>query len=251
MLTLCHLLLLFAIGSAPQTAQIDVPLAVKAITPVPQNQAWWMERHQQKIAEAKAGGIDLLMIGDSITNNYDKPGPAPDEVFLPIWQEYFGPHHPMNLGFSADQTQHVLWRLDHGEVDGLTPHNIVVLIGTNNTGWNKDETAEEATAGIVAVLEELHRLMPMAKITNIDILPSNVSPAKSATDAAINAAVTAHYAGSSYVKCLDLGYLFMKNGVLNSSLFYDPKLTPPRGALHPNTVGQRMMAQAVVAAVYH
>src|SRR5438270_13086111 len=76
-----------------------------AVVPAPQAEAWWMARHEEQVHRAKRGGVDLLFIGDSITQNYEKPGPPPDEVFLPIWEEYFAPHRPLNLGFSGDQTQ--------------------------------------------------------------------------------------------------------------------------------------------------
>src|SRR3979490_1909768 len=82
-----------------------------AVVPAPQTETWWMARHEVQVQRARRGGVDLLFIGDSITQNYEKSGPPPDEVFLPIWEEFFAPHRALNLGFSGDQTQNVLWRL--------------------------------------------------------------------------------------------------------------------------------------------
>ena len=236
-------------------AQVAAPAAGNpAVSPVPQSDAWWMARHLDRLELVKQGGVDLLFVGDSITQNYEKAGPAPDEVFLPTWEEYFAPHHALNLGYSADRTQNVLWRLEHGEVDGLAPKDIVLLIGTNNTDpvLNKSapETAEQVTAGVEAIVDELHARMPGARVLLIEILPSAVTPEKSEEDSAINRAVRRKYEGSSYVRCLNLSPLFFKDGVLNTALFYDPRLKTPRPPLHPNTQAQRMMAKAVSTALY-
>jgi lysophospholipase L1-like esterase len=227
-----------------------------AVVPVPKVEGWWVARHAERSDKVKAGGVDLLFVGDSITQNYDKKGPAPDEVFTPIWEELFAPHHALNLGYSGDQTQHVLWRLRHGEVDGLTPKDIVVLIGTNNTpdtpGGTRAQTAEEVAAGVIAVVEELHARLPGAKILVVEVLPSAVSEKKSSKDAVVNSMLRLRHGVSkgSYARCLDLSSLFMKDGVLDASLYYDPRLNPPKAPLHPDVVGQRKMAVAVRAALF-
>ena len=89
-------LVVFALRAG--AAQVSAGESV-AITPLPRATPWWVERHQAKVAEAKRGGVDLLFVGDSITQNCEKTGPAPDQVFLPIWEEFFAPHRAMNLGF--------------------------------------------------------------------------------------------------------------------------------------------------------
>jgi lysophospholipase L1-like esterase len=219
-----------------------------ATTPRPRTESWWIARHEAKVAEARAGNIDLLFVGDSITQNYEKPGPAPNEVFLPTWQRFFAPHRAMNLGFSGDETQHVLWRLQNGEVQGINPADIVLLIGTNNTGHG--QTAPQVTEGVIACVEELHRLMPASKILILDILPTAITEEKSARDKAINVGVATRYADSTYARTLDLAPLFLKNGVVDPGLFYDPELHPSHPPLHPNTEGQRRMAEAVAKALY-
>ncbi len=245
--TLCGFIMLLQLGAASLAAQSAD--ANPAVIPTARTEGWWLARHQAKVEEAKRGKVDLLFVGDSITQNYERTGPAPQQVFLPTWNEFFAPHHAMNLGFSGDQTQHVLWRLQHGEVDGLKPKNIVLLIGTNNT-TKPEQTAGGVAAGVIAVVEELHRRMPAAKITVIDILPHGMSAKLSETDAAVNATVTQKYAASSYVTMLDLSSLFFKDGVLDRSLFYDPTLDPPKPPHHPNTEGQRRMAAAVAKSLY-
>ena len=84
--------------------------------------------------------VDLLFVGDSITEGWLADGRA-------TWDREYAPLHPYNLGIGGDETQHVLWRLDHGEVDGLNPGAVVLLIGTNNLG-NAGHTPEQTAAGV-------------------------------------------------------------------------------------------------------
>ncbi len=239
-------------------AQIATALtgANPAVVPVPRADGWWVARHADLLTRVKAGGVDLLFVGDSITQNYEKTGPAPDEVFRPIWDELFAPHRALNLGYSGDQTQHVLWRLQHGEVDGLAPKDVVVLIGTNNSpdkpGGARAQTAAEMAAGVIAVVEELHARLPGAKIVVIEVLPSAVAETKSAKDTVVNSMLRLRYGFSTnnYARCLDLSSLFVKDGVLDAALYYDPRLNPPKAPLHPDTVGQRKMAVALLDALY-
>lgn len=262
-------------GQTPTTPPAPTPAppqitdsARRQIIPAPQSRnglidAGWLSHHEKNLAAAKAGPVDLLFVGDSITDNYHKLGPAPELVFKPIWDQYFGPHNSLNLGVSGDSTQHVLWRFEHGELDGLAPANIVLLIGTNNTWHDGNATASDVAAGIEAVVLEMHTRMPKAKILALGILPTTVSPDKSAKDQAINAALESYFANSSYTRVLDLKPLFMNaDGTVNESLFYDrpgvctgdkcdPNAPPPpRKVVHPNTQGQLKMAQAVAAALY-
>ncbi|HEY2883481.1 MAG TPA: GDSL-type esterase/lipase family protein, partial [Pirellulales bacterium] len=90
---------------------------------------------------AKQGDVDLLFLGDSITDNWQS-GANKD-----VWNKYYGNRKAMNAGIGGDLTQHVLWRLDHGNIDGIKPKLCVLMIGTNNTGNNtpkgKEYTAED------------------------------------------------------------------------------------------------------------
>jgi hypothetical protein len=93
-----------------------------AVIPVDRlSEPWWAERHEAVIQAVKAHPeSQLLLIGDSITSNYDK-AKLPDEEFHPTWKQFYEPRKSLNLGFSGDTTANVLWRLDHGEIDGLQP----------------------------------------------------------------------------------------------------------------------------------
>jgi lysophospholipase L1-like esterase len=240
-----------------------VPLALSAQTPmapapnpaaVPtdlSNDSWWAARHQAVVQAVKSHpDTQLLLIGDSITNNYDKAEP-PDENFQPIWKQFYEPRKALNLGFSGDTTAHLLWRLEHGEVDGIHPKVAVVLIGTNNTSQHNNHTAEQTEAGIDAVVSELENRLPDTKILLLGILPSDLSDTKTQRDEAVNAYMANCYSENPLVTYLDIGSIFYKNAALNTALFYDPRLPQHGKSLHPDTIGQRMMAEAIEPTLAH
>jgi acetyl esterase/lipase/lysophospholipase L1-like esterase len=216
-------------------------LEALAAVPAPR-EGWWVARHKEILARIQKGSVDLVLIGDSITQNYER-SKLPDENFKPTWDRFYEPRHAVNLGFSGDTTGNVEWRLEHGEIDGIKPKAAVILIGTNDTGHG--ESAEQTSAGVDEIVRRVHVKCPSTKILLLGILPSGVSEAKSKADAAVNADLARRYASVPYVAYLDVSGVFMREGKLQESLFYDPKLSPPRGALHPDTNGQRLMAEAV------
>jgi lysophospholipase L1-like esterase len=184
----------------------------------------------------------MAAFAQAITNNYDKAEP-PNQNFQPIWQQYYAPRKALNLGFSGDTTANVLWRLDHGEVEGLHPKLAVVLIGTNNTAIG--QSAEETEAGIDAVVKDIEHRLPETKILLVGILPSKLPSREQNFD--VNGYLGLHYAGGEdpKVSYIDISIVFYPHGELDTSLFYDPTLTPPLPAIHPNTWGQRLMASAL------
>jgi lysophospholipase L1-like esterase len=211
-------------------------------------EAWWAQRHAMVLDEVKQHpDTQLLMIGDSITNNYEKSEP-PDQNYAPTWQRFYATRKALNLGFSGDGTQHLLWRLNHGEVAGLHPKVVVVLIGTNNTGW-LEQTAEQTERGVDAVVTTLEMKLPETKILLIGILPSALSEQKSAADNTINGYLAHEYGDGGEVTYLDIGSVYFQNGdvhgKLNTSLFCDPRFAKSAPALHPDTNGERMMAEAI------
>ncbi|HTZ83336.1 MAG TPA: GDSL-type esterase/lipase family protein, partial [Candidatus Acidoferrales bacterium] len=207
------------------------------------NEAWWAARHQAVLDALHAHpDTQLLLIGDSITNNYDKANP-PDENFLPTWNEFYAPRKALNLGFSGDTTANVFWRIDHGEVAGIHPKVAILLIGTNNTGHG--QTAEQTEVGIDAVVNRLEQLLPETHILLLGILPSGISDDKTARDRAVNDYLASCYGEDPFVTYLDIGSIFYKDGALNSAIFYDPRLSWHPKPLHPDTTGQRMMAEAI------
>lgn len=207
------------------------------------NEPWWAERHKAVLDAIRAHpDAQLLLIGDSITNNYDKAKP-PDENFQPIWKQFYEPRKALNLGFSGDTTSHVLWRLNHGEVDGIHPKVAVVLIGTNNTGHG--QTAEQTEIGIDAVVNRLEELLPQTRILLLGILPTGISDDKTSRDRAVNQYLATCYGENPAVTYLDISSIFYRGDALNDAIFYDPRLPGHPKPLHPDTRGQRMMAEAI------
>ncbi len=143
-----------------------------AITPAPLDahwaRSWWLPRHQQKLAEAANGNPEIVFIGDSITEGWEKSG---REVF----ERHFGQWRTLNLGFSGDRTENVLWRLQHGAVDGINPELVVMMIGTNNTGHRQGEPHRTAE-GIELLLRELRTRLPESKILLLAIFPRGAEP---------------------------------------------------------------------------
>jgi beta-glucosidase len=123
---------------------------------------WWLARHEQKLEEAKRGA-DVVFLGDSITQGWEGVG-------RDIWREHFGSRHALNLGFGGDSTQHVLWRLDHGELDNLHPKVVVLLIGTNNAR-HSEATPEQIAAGVREILQQIHNKAPSARVLLHAIFP--------------------------------------------------------------------------------
>ena len=138
------------------------------------------ERHLQFNEIARKGGVELVFLGDSITQGWEGGGKK-------VWQEFYGQRKAANFGIGGDRTEHVLWRIDHGNFDGLSPKLIVLMIGTNNTGHvgrNFPEiggsvyrcTPEQTAEGIQLIVTELQHKMPDTNILLLAAFPRGASP---------------------------------------------------------------------------
>jgi lysophospholipase L1-like esterase len=218
---------------------------IMAATPIGRTDLpWWRARHEAKLKEIAQTRPDLIFLGDSITQNWEKSGPPEWQNFAPEWKRFYGDRNAINLGFTGDTTASLLWRIRNGEVDHIAPKAAVVLIGANNLGkvhWS----AEDTVAGINAIIDELHKRLPDTKILLLAVLPSERSAWATETTAQINQLLAAKYRGSTSVSYLDLGAMFMRKGVLNRDLYYDPKLTPADPPLHPTAQGMAMVSKAM------
>jgi lysophospholipase L1-like esterase len=204
----------------------------------------WRARHEAKLEELRKGHVDLVFLGDSITEDWEKRGPPEWQDFVPVWQRFYGDRNAINLGFTGDATAHLLWRIDNGEVAGITPKVAVILIGANNLGrlhWSANDTI----AGIDAIVAQLRVRLPHTRLVLLGILPSDRSTWTAETGLAVNRALAQRYGHGSDVSFIDVGHVFMKDGNLNRDLYLDPKMTPPRPALHPSVQGQALLAEAI------
>jgi lysophospholipase L1-like esterase len=206
----------------------------------------WKARHEAKLLEARAGAFDLVLLGDSITEAYEWAGPEPWRDYRGVWQRYYADRRALNLGFAGDGTRHLLWRILHGEIDGLAPKLAMLLIGTNDIGW-LDGSAAETVAGIEAVLAALRQRLPDAQILLVGVLPSDRGAVIAAATADINAALAARYGDGRVASVIyaDIGPVFLQDGVLDRRWFADPLQDPPGPALHPSAEGQARMAAAL------
>ncbi len=238
---------LLLLGPAALLGAADrVPVAA---TPMPRmDTPWWRARHQEKLAEIKRGRVDLVWLGDSITQDWEQQGPPDWRDFAPVWQRFYGDRNAVNLGFKGDTTAHLLWRMQNGELDGIRPKAAVVLIGANNMGrvhWDAPQTV----AGIAAVLDELQRRLPGTRILLLSVLPSIRSKWVTRTTNAINHELATRYAPGGTITFMDLSRLFLRDGEVDRSQFFDDNLVPPDPPLHPTAQAQQRIAEAIEPAL--
>lgn len=128
--------------------------------------ATWNERHEQYLKRAKEGKCDLLFLGDSITEGWGNND---------TWKKTYGPRNAVNFGIGGDTTQNVHWRITNGELDGLSPKAIVLMIGTNNFGLHNDKP-EDVARGVDALVKTLRTKLPNAKILLLGMFPRDAKP---------------------------------------------------------------------------
>lgn len=224
------------------------PLAAEPISRM--STPWWRRRFEAKLAEARSRPIDLVWLGDSITENWEHHGPPAWQDFAPIWQHYYGHRNALNLGFKGDATSHLLWRLMNGETANIHPRAAVLLIGANNMGLAHWSAADTLT-GIAAILAELRIRWPNTRILLISVLPSIRSPWVTETTATINQGLAARYGSGADPSYVDVTRLFETAGHINPTRFYDPLLTPPDPPLHPTAPTQAHLAAAIEPTLAH
>jgi lysophospholipase L1-like esterase len=146
----------------------------------PQNTPAFPLAHQMLLEKAKKGGIDVYFLGDSITRRWQ----GTDYLHKANWDQNFFGWNAANFGWGGDTTQNVLWRLESGELDGVNPKVIVLLIGTNNVGntvrANDDAFTDDVAKGVKAILDLCRKKAPDAKIILMGILPRNDTPGRDA-----------------------------------------------------------------------
>jgi lysophospholipase L1-like esterase len=141
-------------------------VAIAGPTTTPEaREGWHAQRHQQinDVVAKNAGDVDIVFVGDSITQSWEAAG-------ADVWKKFYGTRKAVNLGISGDRTEHVLWRLDNGNLRGIAPKVAVVMIGTNNIGHGTHETSE-VLAGVRRVVERIHEVSPSTRVLLLDIFP--------------------------------------------------------------------------------
>lgn len=225
-----HCVLLFFVAATGwASAQQPENSAVK---PEPRPDEWW-QRHTSFNERAKQGDVDLVFIGDSITQGWEDGGKD-------AWAKHYGSRKAMNLGISGDRTQHVLWRLDNGNIDGISPKLAVVMIGTNNF---EDNSAREIADGVEAIVAKLQKKLPEMKILLLAIFPRSEKPDDAARAKLAEASrMFSKVTDGNKVVYLDIGAKFLEpDGRLPKEVMPD--------FLHPNAKGFEIWADAIEAQV--
>ncbi len=212
---------------------VALQLPNPATVPVPQH--GFEARHADKVTQLKRHKFNLLMIGDSITHNFEK------EVYQPIWRQYFKPRNAINLGYSGARTENTIWNLQNGELTGQTPKVAVLLIGTNNadeTNYPTHHTAEQIAEGVKVIVQTIHQHSPKTKILMLACFPYGENPSANSRGIVLQNAAKIYRANAdnSRVFFLDIGKVFLKaDGSMNKDVMPD--------YLHPNVTGALLWAR--------
>jgi lysophospholipase L1-like esterase len=210
------------------------------VVPVTQDRSWpgydWEKRHALTSAAVKKSKPQILFIGDSITHFFG--GEQFDGYAMrgqQTWGEFYAPRNPGNLGFGWDKTENVLWRLQHGAVEGIAPKLIVMMIGTNNTS---DCSAPDIALGIESIVQELNKRLPQSKILLLGIFPRGEKPGPQREKIAEINGIISKLNGTHGVTFLDIGPKFLTtDGLITKDIMPD--------FLHPNEKGYRIWAEAI------
>ena len=174
-----------------------------AVKPVPRD-GNWMKRHESMNERVKKGNVDLLLIGDSITQAWEGPGKA-------VWAENYAKRNAVNLGIGGDRTEHVIWRLTHGNLGKIKPKVAVLMIGTNNTGHFMQDPSQVAE-GVAEILQILSRRLPDTQVILHGVFPRGAMPLDEGrlNNIAINDQIR-KFADGKRVHYLDIGHVFLES----------------------------------------
>jgi lysophospholipase L1-like esterase len=189
-----------------------------------------VDLHKSFLKIAEKGDVDVLFLGDSITQGWAGSGKN-------VWKKQFDPLKAANFGIGGDRTQHVLWRITEGkELEGIMPKAIVMMIGTNNMG---DNSAQEIADGVMAIVKELRQQKPDSKILLLGVFPRSAKATDKIRDKIkeVNSKI-AKLDDKKMVKYLDIGEKFLdKDGELSKDIMPD--------YLHLSEKGYQIWADAI------
>lgn len=221
---LCLTTLLFAIAAI---AEDKLHSATK---PVPRS-GGWTKRHQSFNKRVAQGNCDLIFIGDSITQGWEGRGKK-------VWAKHYAKRNAVNLGIGGDRTQHVIWRLDNGNLHRIKPKAAVIMIGTNNSGSN---SSQEIADGVEVIVKQLRKKLPETKVLLLGVFPRGANKADKRRQ--VNEGANATFkkiADGKSVHYLDIGQKFLKeDGTLPREIMPD--------LLHLSEKGYTIWAESIEA----
>ena len=221
-LLICTLLLSLPLSAA------DKSKLHSALNPVPR-QGGWMKRHNSFNDRVAKGNVDLVFIGDSITQGWEGRGKG-------VWAKHYGKRNTVNLGIGGDRTQHVIWRLDNGNLKDITPKAAIIMIGTNNS---RDNSSKEIAEGVTAIVKQIRSKSPKTQILLLGVFPrgtNNADKRRQVNEAANK--IFSKLDDGKHVHYLDIGPKFLqKDGTLTKEIMPD--------LLHLSEKGYTIWAESI------
>jgi beta-glucosidase len=197
---------------------------------------WWKARHEQVLKKNKTKNPELILIGNSILHTLD------NNDRTAVWEKYLNKYNAVNMGFSGDRTENVIWRLENGELDGINPKVALLLIGTNNTDGNhylEITQPKELAAATWKICKIIREKLPDTQILILGIFPYGYKPNhRDNINKATNKIVSEFPAKDDHIHYRDIGKIFVdENNKVQKSLMPD--------YLHPNAEGHLLMFGAI------
>lgn len=207
---------------------LPVPNPKVAVTPVERPEPGCKARHARFNEISSKGEATLVFLGDSITQGWEGAGKV-------AWEKHWAPLGAANFGIGGDRTEHVLWRLENGNFDGLKPKLVVLMIGTNNTGHQNRNgylcSAEQTAEGVKAIINKVQQKCPGTKVLLLGIFPRGAdnNDAFRKQNAATNSLIRT-YADDKSIYYMDLGEKFLQpDGTLSQEIMPDRLHLSPKG----------------------
>ena len=238
---------LVAAACAPLRAQSPAPAANTAVVPVSKledDSYDWFKRHDEVLALQKTLDPEIVLIGDSITHFWAGLPPAHSQNGPRAWATTFGARRVLNMGFGWDRAQNVLWRLDHGEMDGTRPKLVVINIGTNNFGGTpraRENTPPEIAQGIEAIVARVQAKSPFSRIVVMGVFPrgNHADDNRRPGIRALNEILARQLANRPGVTFLDIGArMISPDGSISSEILRD--------GTHPGEKGYEIWGRALL-----
>ncbi len=229
-------LVLIGLALAALNLSTAISRAHSAVEPAPRTDQGWQDRQKQLNQRATEAGekAQVIFIGDSITQGWEGAGKQ-------AWARYYSHRHAVNLGIGGDRTQHVLWRLDNGNLNGLKPKAAVVMIGTNNSN-GEDNSPGQITDGVTAIVKKLREKLPQTKILLLAIFPRGENFSAQRGKLAMINQVLNKLADGKNVFWIDFGHKFLRaDGTMPAELMPDYLHLSPKGyEIWADSIEQRL-----------